>query len=146
MIAPILVFGWGNPARGDDAIGPLFVEYIERLDLEGVECLSDYQLQIEHVLDLAGRRRVLFIDASVWAEAPFVVRVLRPTARIAHGFTHTIDPEALLRIYVDFYGVAPPSCFLLEIRGENFSLGAPCSVAAQRYLAAALDWGINWLK
>ena len=28
---PVLVFGWGNPSRGDDALGPLFVDAIEAI-------------------------------------------------------------------------------------------------------------------
>ena len=31
---------------------------------DGVELLEDYQLQVEHTLDLVGRERVLFVDAS----------------------------------------------------------------------------------
>ena len=27
-VAPLLVFGWGNPSRGDDALGPLLVEQL----------------------------------------------------------------------------------------------------------------------
>ncbi|MBL8482901.1 MAG: Ni/Fe hydrogenase, partial [Rhodocyclaceae bacterium] len=44
------MFAWGNPGRGDDALGPLFAERIEALDLPGVECLTDFQLQVEHAL------------------------------------------------------------------------------------------------
>ena len=32
MTAPLLVFGWGNASRGDDALGPLLIERLrERL-------------------------------------------------------------------------------------------------------------------
>ena len=54
--APRLVIGIGNPSRGDDAIGPLAVERLEALALPGVELLTDFQLQVEHALDLIGRR------------------------------------------------------------------------------------------
>ena len=55
---PVLVFGYGNLSRGDDALGPLLLEAIERSPkavLESVEILSDFQLQIEHALDLENR-------------------------------------------------------------------------------------------
>ena len=32
MTAPTLIFGWGNPSRGDDALGPLFVEQMQLKD------------------------------------------------------------------------------------------------------------------
>jgi NAD-reducing hydrogenase large subunit len=31
LTAPTLIFGWGNPSRGDDALGPLFVEHFTEL-------------------------------------------------------------------------------------------------------------------
>ena len=64
MTEPLLVFGWGNPSRGDDALGPLFVERIEALELPGVSCLTDFQLQVEHALDIQDRRQVLFVDGG----------------------------------------------------------------------------------
>ena len=71
-VAPVLVFGWGNLSRGDDALGPMLVDRLRALlpDDSGVEFLDDYQLQIEHALDLVGRDRVLFVDASLRAQPP----------------------------------------------------------------------------
>ena len=68
--APLLVLGVGNPSRGDDALGPLFIERAaealkERVAAGELELLTDFQLQIEHALDLEGRRRVVFVDASL---------------------------------------------------------------------------------
>ncbi len=68
MSAPLLVFGWGNLSRGDDALGPLFVQQLRLLagaDAGNrVDFLEDYQLQIEHALDLAeGRAELLKYEA-----------------------------------------------------------------------------------
>jgi len=65
-----LIFGWGNPSRGDDALGPLFIERIESLGLPGVECLTDFQLQVENALDIQDRQCILFVDASISAWHP----------------------------------------------------------------------------
>ena len=64
----------GGPSRGDDAGGPLVAERLEVADVQGVEVLVDFQLQVEHALDLAGRERVIFVDACADAVAPFVER------------------------------------------------------------------------
>lgn len=146
MRAPILVFGWGNPSRGDDALGPLFVERISTLGLPGIECLSDYQLQIEHVFELAGRERILFVDASVAVVAPFAISRLQPVPAAAQDFSHALDPAVLLRVYDDFFGAPAPPAFLLEIQGETFGLGAPCSAVALHHLTSALAWARKWLK
>jgi hydrogenase maturation protease len=144
VTAPILVFGWGNPSRGDDALGPLFIERIAALGLPDIECQTDFQLQVEDALELQGRRRILFVDASLTAAAPFSVSPLAPS-RDASFSTHAITPAAVMQVYVDLHGAAPPPCHLLAIRGEHFELGMDLSPAAASHLEAALDWARNWL-
>lgn len=144
MTAPILIFAWGNPSRGDDALGPLLVERIAALRLPGVECLTDFQLQVEHALDLAGRSRILFVDASVAAAPPFAVSVIEP-AHDASFTTHAMTPQAVMQVYVDLHDAAPPPCTLLAIRGERFELGETPGAAAQQNLDAAVAWVRDWL-
>lgn len=145
MTAPVLFFGWGNPSRGDDALGPLFIERIEALKLPGVECLTDFQLQVEHALDLHDRRAVLFVDASIAAAAPFEVGEIQATADA--GFTsHALSPQAVMQVYVDLHDADPPPCRLLAIRGTRFELGEEPSVEAARNLDAALAWTMEWLQ
>ncbi|WP_310451259.1 hydrogenase maturation protease [Sulfuritalea sp.] len=149
MTAPTLIFGWGNPSRGDDALGPLFVEHFTALaarqpEWGEVECLTDFQLQMEHALDLQGRRRVLFVDASVDALAPCsLVRI--KAARDASFTTHAMSPQAVLKVYADIDGGEPPPCWLLAIRGERFELGEGLSTAAQQSLQAALQLAADWM-
>ncbi len=145
MSAPTLVFGWGNASRGDDALGPLFIERLRALALPGVECLDDYQLQPEHALDLAGRVRVLFVDASVSCTVPFEVSVLQPK-RDASFSSHAMSPSALLQAYVDVHGTPPPPATLLAIRGERFELGETMGEAARANLEAALSWAQGLLR
>lgn len=141
MIPKLLVVGIGNPSRGDDALGPLFVEALSSA-LAGpiargeVELLTDFQLQIEHTLDLAGRARVVFVDASVKATAPFEYEPVAPSAAPTHT-THAMSPGALLSTYEDVLGPPPPA-FVLAIRGERFELGDALSPDARANLDAAL--------
>lgn len=144
MKAPLLIFGWGNPSRGDDALGPLFVERIEAMQLPGVECLTDFQLQIEHALDLHGRSRILFVDASVAAAEPFSAERIA-AAKDESFTTHAMTPQSVLQVYRDLEDQDPPPCWLLAIRGERFELGEPPTAAAQRNLDAALAWARQWL-
>lgn len=148
MPAPLLVLGWGNRSRGDDALGALFLDRLP--DLLGadararVECLEAHQLQIEHALDLVGRERVLFVDASADAAPPFEARSL-VVAPAAGWAGHALAPAALLRVYRDLHGAEPPPATLLAIRGTDFALGAAPSAAAGAYLAQALAWGRRWV-
>jgi hydrogenase maturation protease len=132
----ILVIGIGNPSRGDDALGPMLVEAIEALRLPGVETLSDFQLQIEYVLDLYGRDLVVFADASLKARAPYEYTPIQ--ARATHDYTsHALPPEAVLAAYVAHHGEAHPPACVLAMRGERFELGEGLSSAAATNLAAA---------
>ncbi len=144
MTEPILLFGWGNPSRGDDALGPLLIERIEAMNLPGVACLTDFQLQVEHALDLENRERILFIDASIKTEAPFHHSRLLP-ARDASFSTHAITPESVMQVYVDLHDKPPPPCYQLAIRGEQFELGEPLTANASANLDAALQWTLAWL-
>jgi hydrogenase maturation protease len=145
MKAPLLIFGWGNPSRGDDALGPMFIERMEAMELPGVECLTDFQLQVEHALDLHGRSRILFVDASVNAEAPFTARRIE-AEKDASFTTHAMTPQSVLQVYRDLQDEDPPPCWLLAIRAESFELGESPSAAAESNLDAAVDWATRWLS
>jgi len=148
MTAPLLVFGWGNAGRGDDALGPLFVQQLGALAGPAVgmrvDFLEDYQLQIEHALDLACRERVLFVDASLDCAAPFEVTTLH-AARDASFTTHSLSAQSVMLVYRDLSGMEPPPCTLLAIRGREFELGEPPGWQALSHLSQALVWGQRWL-
>lgn len=147
MSAPVLVFAWGNRSRGDDALGPLFAERLRTQAAASpaqVAFLEDYQLQIEHALDLDGRERVLFVDASAAGTAPFEAGTVQ-ARRDASFSSHAVSPQALLQVYREVHRAEPPPCWLLAIRGERFGLGDPLSPAAARHLDLALAWGRDWI-
>lgn len=150
MTAPILIFGWGNPSRGDDALGPVFIEHMEALiarhpEWGEIECLTDFQLQVENALDLKDRQRVLFVDASINTPAPCTLHRISGT-RDASFSTHAISPQSVLQVYTDIEGSEPPPCWLLSIRGEAFELGLPLSAVAQDSLQQALLRATEWIE
>jgi len=149
LTAPVLIFGWGNPSRGDDALGPLFVEHFSALaarhpEWGEVDCLTDFQLQVEHALDLQGRRRVLFVDASLDAPAPCSLTRIE-AARDASFTTHAMSPQAVLKVFAEIEDGAPPPCWLLAIHGERFELGEELSATARQSLQAALQLAADWI-
>ena len=148
MVRLFLVLGWGNRSRGDDALGPLLIEQLAlRLGadlLEWVEFLEDYQLQVEHALDLCERQQVLFVDASVECAGPYAVSQVQ-ARRDASCSTHAMSPQAVLEVYREVQHCDPPACTLLVLRGERFELGEPPRVAARKHLAQALEWALSWV-
>ena len=135
---PDLVFTWGNPSRGDDALGPAMYELLLQEDFSDVDLLTDFQLQIEHCIDLEGRKRVLFVDASTSANAAFELVRLQPEQDSSYT-THAMSPQALLSVYQQVNGSMPPPAWLLSIRGYEFGLGLPLSAAANKNLLLAFN-------
>jgi hydrogenase maturation protease len=149
-VPPLLVLAWGNPSRGDDALGPLLAERLQNHAetaswADRVEVLTDFQLQVEHALDLVGRERVLFVDAALELQEPFSVRPLQP-ARSGGIGSHALAPEAVLQVYQDLHGHAPPPATLLAIRASAFELGAAPMAEALVDLEKAVAWAYRWLQ
>jgi hydrogenase maturation protease len=134
--APVLVLAVGNLSRGDDALGPLLAERMEAAALPGVEVIVDYQLQVEHALDLVGRERVIFVDAGTGTPPPYELRRLQPAAEFLHT-SHALSPEAVLATYQRVHGLPPPESWVLCVRGESFELGEALSGDATGHLEAA---------
>ena len=143
-IASRLIIGIGNPSRGDDAIGPCAIERLEALNLPDAELLTDFQLQVEHALDIMGRREVVFIDAAASGAEPFDFSPGNPQAD-ASATSHALSPAAVLEALLRITDAPLPAAFVLAVRGYDFELGAPMSAAAARNLEAALDMLVSHL-
>lgn len=142
----ILIFTYGNLSRGDDALGPLVIEFIEKTgDFKGLEMITGFQLQIEHALDLEGRELVLFVDASVACKTPFSFTKLSAEKDKSYT-THAMSPASVLSVYQDVVHKDPPPCFLLSIQGVSFELGSGLSEQAQHNLDLATDFTIELLN
>jgi hydrogenase maturation protease len=150
-VAPLLIIAIGNPSRGDDALGPALLEL---LDADGaqangtVELLTDFQLQVEHALDVAGRRAVLFVDAALpgsAGDAADGVSLTRICADAAAPLSsHALRPQAVLQVCSALKQVVPPA-WQLAIEGRSFELGAPLSEIARDHLVEALIVARGWL-
>lgn len=132
----MLVFALGNPSRGDDALGPELAARLEAGALPGVEVIVDFQLQVEHALDLEGRRFVVFVDAALGTRAPCEIRKVTP-ARDASHTSHALSPAAVLETFERVTGRAAPEARVLAVSGESFELGAPLSHTARTNLESA---------
>jgi hydrogenase maturation protease len=142
---PILVFGYGNLSRGDDAVGPLLLAYLEQhANLSNVELLNDFQLQIEHALDLQDRDWVMFVDAAVNIDDAFTFKKLQPCRDNSYT-SHAMSPAALLQVYADIARQTLPPCFLLSIKAESFELGEDLSASCANNLHQACEFALRLL-
>lgn len=145
--APILVFAYGNPSRGDDAIGTVIFNLLEKhkqetSQLDNVDLLTDFQLQIEHAVDLEHRRLVLFIDANVSCAAPFEFQKLQAEQDDSYT-THAMSPAAVLAVYQKIHRQEPPPAYMLSIRGYEFGLGQEMTEQAKINIAQSYTFIIK---
>lgn len=136
--AAILVFVYGNPSRGDDALGPAVFDLLAKHRQEGdklkaFDLLIDFQLQIEHAVDLERRKAVIFIDASVSCTAPYEFHQLQPVRDDSYT-THAMTPGSVLAVYQQINKQSPPPAYLLTIRGYEFGLGQEMTQQAKMNL------------
>lgn len=141
MTQAILVFTYGNPSRGDDAIGPAVYEQLLAEPLPDTEVLTDFQLQIEHTQDLIGRKAVIFVDASLSGKSPYAFYPIQADKDYSYT-THAMSPETILSVYEQVNEQPLPAAFMLSVRGYEFELGHPLSVAAQQ----AMQQAVNFLR
>jgi hydrogenase maturation protease len=140
MAAPALIIAIGNESRGDDALAPLLLReldsWLTKKNESSIELLEDFQLQVEHAVDLLERELVLFIDAGIDTPAPYSFYRTCPDSTPAL-FSHALAPEAVLATYMQVYQQAPPPAYVLCLRGDQFELGKCLSTRATSHLQSA---------
>ena len=136
----VLVYGYGNPGRLDDGLGPALARDLAARDLgDEVTVESGYQLQVEDAALVADHGLVVFADADVACAEPFELRRLEPRAA-AEFSTHAVAPEALLALARQHFDCKTVG-FVLGIRGYEWDeFGEELSPGARRNLAAASDY------
>jgi hydrogenase maturation protease len=135
-VAPegLLIIGYGNPLRGDDAAGP---SAAERLALRGFDALAVHQLVPELAERMAAAATVIFLDAD-GAVAPGEVEIEPLTeAGAVRTLEHHASPAGLLRLARAGYG-ARPEAWLVRMGGAGFDFGEALSAAAERAVARAV--------
>ena len=141
----VLVIGFGNPAREDDALGPTFANTIEEMGLEGVTVDSDYQLMVEDAADAAEHDFVLFVDANTEGDEPFVLKRIVPVRQGSFS-SHSVSPEAILALAHDLFG-ASTEAYILGIRGISFGMFTETMTdQAQSNFDAALEFIVPVIK
>lgn len=139
------LIGYGNPARGDDGLGPSFAARIAERDVPGLVVSIDYQLSVDHALSIADAPRVIFVDAMMDAEVPFRFEALAP-ATTRDLWSHSLSPASVLALAETLYG-ARPEAYVLGIRGVEFGeVKEGLSPQAQENLQCAEAYFVAWLE
>lgn len=136
----VLVIGYGNDLRSDDGAGRWVADRVEGLGLRGVEVRSVSQLTPELTMAIAGRRLVVFVDASVEAGELALddVEVGGDASDVGGSvMTHHGDPRSLLSL-VDTVGDRPGRVVVVSIPASNLEMGFELSEATRTAAEAAV--------
>lgn len=137
----ILIYGYGNPGRQDDALGILLVEHMEcwakENGLKSMDFDSNYQLNIEDALAISEYDFVIFADASIEDISDFVLTRVEPSQKTEFTM-HAMNPEFVLHLCQSLYNKFPET-YLLHLKGYEFDFLGELTKKAERNLNKALS-------
>jgi hydrogenase maturation protease len=128
-----LIIGYGNPMRGDDAIGCHAARVLEQhfWNDPDVEVVAAQQLTPEMVDDILQRDFVLFLDASFGDQPGTILRTTVSPEPGPSGFSDQFTPSSLLTAAEQLYGDAP-FAMSITMAGWSFDPGQKMSQVATR--------------
>ena len=129
----VLVIGYGNTVRGDDAAGIHAAHRLEESfrDCPEVRIIAAHQLTPELAEDVSGARYVLFLDAAPTGTPGEISQRRLAAGGVLGAWGDNVTPGALLLYAEQLYGEAPPA-LCLTIAGESFAPGAGMSASVRR--------------
>ncbi len=118
----ILVYGYGNPGRQDDALGIRLAEEVEKWSTDhhmgNVTTDTNYQLNLEDAANIAAYDIVIFADASREEIDEFCLDPLIPSEK--SEFTmHAVSPAYVLHLCMQMFH-RKPEAYLLHLRGYDW--------------------------
>jgi hydrogenase maturation protease len=148
-----LVIGYGNPLRGDDALGLHAAEALwaipEIASDPSVRIESVHQLTPEVAESIADAQLVIFIDASVPSPgmAPGSMRCdeIGPALQSVETLGHHLTPAQTLAYARGFFG-ANSKAYVASIVSESFDYGAPLSAGVEAAVAPLVEWVLALLQ
>jgi hydrogenase maturation protease len=140
---PILMIGYGNELRGDDAVGPHILRAVEDWQEQGVQTCIVHQLTPELSEDIARAEWVLFVDACRF-NCPQTAKITlldgvgsKTAGSTVPALGHTCDPQSLLTLTHSVYGHRPKA-WRLAVPAVDFSMGEHLSATAKQGIKEAL--------
>jgi hydrogenase maturation protease len=143
----ILIYGYGNPGRQDDALGLRLVDVLEswakenRLDT--IDTDQNYQLNIEDAHRISDFDLVLFCDASIKDIDNFMLEKVSPDLRTDFSM-HQVTPAFVVGLCQQIFGKFPET-YQFHIKGYSWEFMEPMTPEAEHNLRLAEEYLCNFL-
>ena len=143
----VLIYGIGNPVRGDDGLGIYFTDALkkhkEKPQFTHLDIAQNYQLNIEDALLIGEYDLVLFVDASKKHINYFMFKKVQLENP---GFSmHAFSPGMLMQLG-ELYNRELPEVWELHLPGYRWEYGEFISKKAKQHLFKALDFLLECIK
>jgi hydrogenase maturation protease len=139
-----VVFGVGNPDRGDDGAGPAVAHQLRDLPHQDIEIVEHLGEAATLLAQMVGATSVFLIDACASGAPPgtihrFDVSAAPVPAEVALGLsTHGFGPATAVELARSL-GQLPHRCIIYTIEGASFATGAPLSPQVAAGVAQVVD-------
>jgi hydrogenase maturation protease len=146
-MARTLILAWGNPLRGDDAVGwHIAAALQDNPSWPDIEVETAHQLGPEMAERISQTGIVIFVDASV-AHEPGSIRFERvsPSPSASGAFTHELNPAALLALAEALYGRSPARAFVLNVGVESLELNEDLTESVRASIPEAVHTILGYL-
>ena len=140
----ILIYGYGNPGRQDDGLGPRFIElcdaWIREQNLSHVFTDTNYQLNIEDAAEIAGYDTVIFVDASVVPELEeYKLETVEPNDARIEFTMHAVSVAYVVDLCQKIYKKTPKA-YVLHIKGFEYDFKEELTPKATENMQAAFAY------
>jgi hydrogenase maturation protease len=136
-MSKVLVIGYGNTLRGDDAAGVQAAELISKRHPE-TTCVLLHQLVPELSEQIAECDLVFFIDAQQGITQPNA-RLIEPGNKADQPRTHFISPESLLALSQQLYQRTPSKAYIVGIPAAEFEFSESLSAQTDRAMHECIE-------
>ena len=139
--ATVVVFGLGNPDRGDDAVGPAVAGRVADRHLPGLRVVSPAE-PVDLLDDGAAAELFVVVDAVRTGKRPGALMV-RDADREplpewdGSGGTHALGLDAAVEL-LRALGRMPRKLVLIGVEADTFETGAPLSPLVRQAVPAAV--------
>ncbi|MBA7534096.1 hypothetical protein ES705_26342 [subsurface metagenome] len=143
----ILVYGYGNPGRQDDALGVLLAEEINKWaqeeNLPNIDIDQNYQLNIEDADKIAQYDIVVFADASMNDVNSYEMDKVVPDAKVDFSM-HSVTPSFVVGLCNRIFA-GKPLVYQLQIKGYKWEFMEKVTEGARKNLNSAVSYIKNFL-
>lgn len=119
----ILIYGYGNPGREDDALGSevakMIKEWAKEHKITNIEIETNYQLNVEDAEKISQKDIVVFVDATQEDIHEFKFTHLEPSDKKVEFTMHAVSPEYVVYLCNDLFSKTPRVC-QLAIKGFSW--------------------------